>query len=231
MLKRKSPKKANRRRSIITRDQPRSPISEQFRTIRTNIQYAAVDDVMQVVMGTSAGPGDGKTTVNTNLAVTMSQQGGRVLLIDADMRKPTMHYSFGVPNHRGLSSVITHQSSLSQAIQPTNVDDLDVLTCGPIPPNPSELLSSKTMTMMMTEARSLYDYIVIDTPPVIAVTDAQIIAGLSDGAMLIVSSGETEIDDGKKAVERLAQSGVKMLGAVLNRQARTGKQYAYYYGS
>ncbi|EZH65905.1 capsular biosynthesis protein [Bacillaceae bacterium JMAK1] len=232
-MKKKKSIQSNRgtRRALITRDQPRSPISEQFKTIRTNIQYAALDHDVQIVMGTSANPGDGKTTVNANLAVTMSQQDARVLLIDADLRKPALHYTFEVPNVYGLSSIVTKQKTLVEAIQATNVETLDILTSGPVPPNPSEMLSSKLMTSILNEARTLYDYIVIDTPPVLAVSDAQIVAGLSDGIMIVLKSGVTETDDASQAVEVLKHTGTKILGAILNHKQRDSKSYHYYYGS
>ncbi|MBB6449882.1 capsular exopolysaccharide synthesis family protein [Geomicrobium halophilum] len=227
---RKSHKSNDKKRSLVVRDQPRSPISEQFRTIRTNIQFSSVDENMQVIMTTSSGPTEGKTTVNSNLAVTMGQQGGNVLLIDADMRKPSVHYTFRLPNHVGLTNVITKQRELQDVTHSTDIEGLDVLTCGPLPPNPSELLGSQKMKDFLMEARQEYDHIVIDTPPVLAVTDAQIVAGLSDGVVLVVDSGHTEKEDARKATELLNHTNAKMLGAVLNSQERKASNYMYYYG-
>ncbi|SDI42327.1 CpsD/CapB family tyrosine-protein kinase [Natribacillus halophilus] len=226
----KQPRQISKRRSLITRENPMSPISEQFRTIRTNIQYAAIDQDMQVIMTTSSGPAEGKTTINANLAETVGQQEEKVLLVDADMRKPSVHYMFYLANHTGLSNIITKQRDFADVVQSTSNEALDVLTCGPIPPNPSELLGSQTMKHFINEARALYDYIIIDTPPVLAVTDAQIVAGISDGVILVVDSGHTEKEDARKATELLKQSNAKMLGAVLNRQERKTSNYMYYYG-
>ncbi|AXF55317.1 CpsD/CapB family tyrosine-protein kinase [Salicibibacter kimchii] len=226
----KQPRQISKRRSLITRENPRSPISEQFRTIRTNIQYAAVDQTMQVIMTTSSGPAEGKTTINANLAETIGQQGEKVLLVDADMRKPAVHYMFYLANHTGLSNVVTKQRDFSEVVQSTSNESLDVLTCGPIPPNPSELLGSQAMKHFIEGARTHYDYIIIDTPPVLAVTDAQIVAGVSDGVILIVDSGHTEKEEARKATDLLGQSNAKMLGAVLNRQAHKKSNYMYYYG-
>ncbi|WP_246476391.1 CpsD/CapB family tyrosine-protein kinase [Salicibibacter cibi] len=226
----KQPRQISKRRSLITRENPRSPISEQFRTIRTNIQYAAVDQTMQVLMTTSSGPEEGKTTINANLAETIAQQEEKVLLVDADMRKPAVHYMFYLANHTGLSNVITKQRDVSEVVQTTSNEFLDVLTCGPVPPNPSELLGSQTMKHFIEDSRSFYDYIVIDTPPVLAVTDAQIVAGISDGVMLVVDSGQTEKEEARKATDLIKQSNAKMLGAVLNRHAQTKSNYMYYYG-
>ncbi|QDI92984.1 polysaccharide biosynthesis tyrosine autokinase [Salicibibacter halophilus] len=228
MLKKR--RKQNKRRSLIVRENPRSPVSEQFRTIRTNIQYASVDQDMQAIMTTSSGPEEGKTTVNANLAETIAQQNEKVLLIDADMRKPTMQYMFYLANHTGITNVMTGQRDLQDVIETTGNEALDVVTCGPIPPNPSELLGSQKMKDIIQEARTLYDYIVIDTPPVLAVTDAQIVAGMSDGVLLVVASGETEKEEARKATDLLKQTNAKMLGAVLNRQERKNSNYMYYYG-
>ncbi|WP_054637798.1 CpsD/CapB family tyrosine-protein kinase [Thalassobacillus sp. C254] len=221
----------NKTRTLIAKEQPRSPITEQFRTIRTNIQFAAVDEEVSTIMTTSAGPGDGKSTVNANLAVVMAQQGKGALLIDADMRKPTVHYTFRLPNHVGLSNVVTKQMSLHEAVRPTDVEGLDVLTCGPIPPNPSELLGSRMMKELLEEAKKNYEYIVIDTPPLLAVTDAQVLASICDGVVLVVSSGITVKDEAEKAKELIENTNARLLGAVLNRKEKTSSNYMYYYGS
>lgn len=217
-------------RSLISLTNPKSPIAEQFRTIRTNIQFSSVDKELQTIIVTSSGPGEGKSTNTANLAVVFAQQGKRVLLIDADLRKPTVHYTFRTENHVGLSNVLTRQLTLEEAVSTTAQEKLWVLSSGPIPPNPSELLGSKNMQVLLEQAKEEYDVIVIDSPPVLAVTDAQILANLADGVVLVVSSGKTERDSAKKAKELLESAQAKILGVVLNNKKAEESHYYYYYG-
>lgn len=217
-------------RSLISMTTPKSPIAEQFRTIRTNIQFSNVDDELQTMIVTSSGPAEGKSTTTANLAVVFAQQGKRVLLIDADLRKPTVHYTFRTENHIGLSNVLTRQTSLEEAVTVTAQDKLWVLPSGPIPPNPSELLGSKGMNNLLEQAKREYDVIILDTPPVLAVTDAQVLSNLADGVVLVVSSGKTETDAAKKAKELLESAKSKILGVVLNNKKVQDSQYYYYYG-
>nr|WP_246055411.1 CpsD/CapB family tyrosine-protein kinase [Pseudalkalibacillus caeni] len=227
---RKQLKKLNER-SLITYKNPKSPIAEQFRTIRTNIQFASIDEEMKSIMVTSAGPGEGKSTTAANLAIVLTQQGKRVLLVDADMRKPTMHYTFQLTNIQGLTNVLTKQTNLANAISRTLVPDLDVLTSGPIPPNPSELLDSKAMRDLMKEAQSYYDVVLYDCPPVLAVTDAQIMANNTQGIVLVVRSGFTEKEAAQHAKERILKANGKLLGVVLNGKKMKEGQYYYYYAN
>jgi len=217
-------------RSLISMTTPKSPIAEQFRTIRTNIQFSSVDEELQTMIVTSSGPAEGKSTTTANLAVVFAQQGKRVLLIDADLRKPTVHYTFRTENHIGLSNVLTRQASLEEAVATTAQDKLWVLPSGPIPPNPSELLGSKGMTTLLEQAKGEYDVIILDTPPVLAVTDAQVLSNLADGVVLVVSSGKTEVDAAKKAKELLDSAKARILGVVLNNKKVQDSQFYYYYG-
>ncbi|MFS0864586.1 CpsD/CapB family tyrosine-protein kinase [Fredinandcohnia sp. 179-A 10B2 NHS] len=217
-------------RSIVAATNPKSPISEQYRTIRTNIQFSTVDEEVKTIMVTSAGPAEGKSTTTNNLAVVFAQQGKRVLLVDADLRKPTAHYSFRVENITGLTNVLTKQATLEKAVQKTEQEDLYILTSGPIPPNPAELLGSKAMVELLEKAKEQFDLIVFDTPPVLAVTDAQVLANKSDGVVLVVSSGKTQNDAAVKAKEQLMNAKAKLLGVVLNNKKKTETQYYYYYG-
>lgn len=217
-------------RSLISMTNPKSPIAEQFRTIRTNIQFSSVDEELQTIIVTSSGPGEGKSTTTANLAVVFAQQGKRVLLIDADLRKPTVHYTFRTENHVGLSNVLTRQLTLEEAVSITAQEKLWVLSSGPIPPNPSELLGSRGMQALIEQAKDEYDVIVIDTPPVLAVTDAQVLANQADGVVLVVSSGKTERESAKKAKELLESAKAKILGVVLNNKKAEDTHYYYYYG-
>jgi protein-tyrosine kinase len=218
-------------RSLITLDDPKSPISEQYRTIRTNIQFSFIDETMRSLMVTSAGPGEGKSTTAANLAVTFAQQGKKVLLIDADLRKPTVHYTFRLNNYIGLTNVLTNSTQLLSACQETQVENLFVLTSGPIPPNPAELLGSKAMEICLQEIYKNFDLVIFDTPPVLAVTDAQILSNKCDGTVLVVASGKTEIEAAVKAKELLLAANAKVLGVVLNQKKQKEGQYYYYYGN
>lgn len=209
---------------------PKSPIAEQFRTIRTNIQFSSIDQELQTIIVTSSGPAEGKSTTTANLAVVFAQQGKRVLLIDSDLRKPTVHYTFRLENHVGLSNVLTRQSTLQEAVKETAQEKLWVLSSGPIPPNPSELLGSKGMQVLLEQAKEEYDVIILDTPPVLAVTDAQVLSNIADGVVLVVSSGKTETESAKKAKELLDSAKAKILGVVLNNKKAEDSQYYYYYG-
>ncbi|UPO89638.1 CpsD/CapB family tyrosine-protein kinase [Niallia sp. Man26] len=210
---------------------PKSPISEQYRTIRTNILFSSVDEEIRTIMITSTGPGEGKSTTAANLAVVFAQQGKTVLLVDADLRKPTVHYTFNTINTSGLTSVLTSQISLMEAVQAYDEKNLFILPSGPIPPNPSELLSSRAMKNFMDQALEEFDIVLFDTPPVLAVTDAQILANICQGSLLVVSSGSTEKESLMKAKELLSASNGKILGVVLNNKKLDKHNNYYYYGT
>lgn len=180
-------------------------------------------------MVSSAGPGEGKTTTIANLAVTYAQSERKTLLIDADLRKPTAHHTFSVSNRWGLSSVISQQCVLEEAIQMSHIPNLDVMTSGAIPPNPAEMLGSKRMNAVIEQLRDLYDMILIDTPPLLAVTDAQIVASKCDGAILVVDQGRVKREIGKKAIHNLQAVNARILGVVLNNVKRKANEEAYYY--
>lgn len=233
MALKKSAKKgmAQQRRKLVTSDDPRSPISEQFRTIRTNIQFSSIDEEVQTLMVTSSEPGEGKSTTAANLAVVFAQQDKKVLVVDADLRKPTMHYTFNLTNTFGLTSVLARQSSLKDAVNETVVPNLDVLTSGPLPPNPAELIGSKSMDRFIEEANQSYDVIIFDSPPVLVVTDAQVLANKCDGTILVAYSGKTEIENAGKAKDQLLATQGKLLGVVLNGiKIQDSNQYYYYSG-
>lgn len=216
-------------RHLVTRNNPRSPISEQYRTVRTNLQFSAVDGDLRTMLVTSSGPAEGKSSTVANLAIVFAQQEKKVLLIDADLRKPTVHYTFRADNRQGLSSVLLGDVALADAVCHTDEPTLHVLPSGPIPPNPSELLGSKAMMKLIEEAKHVYDLIIFDTPPVLAVTDAQILANIVDGSLLVVRSKKTDKEDALKAKELLLPAKSKLLGAVLN-DKEMPKSHYYYYG-
>jgi capsular exopolysaccharide synthesis family protein len=223
----------NNKRKIITHENPKSPISEAYRALRTNIQFSAIDEDLKVIMVTSAGPGEGKSTTINNLAVAYAQSDKRVLLIDADLRKPTVDSAFNVSNRLGLTSLLTNQVQLNEVVRDSIVPNLDILTSGPIPPNPSEILASKRLVSLLDELKGSYDLILIDTPPAIAVTDAQIVATKCDGVILVVDSGKVKRDIAAKAKANLEHVKARILGVVLNNVERKNKDsyYYYYYGN
>ncbi len=218
-------------RTLITNTNPKSAISEQYRTIRTNLQFASVDQELRSMLVTSAGPSEGKSMTASNIATVFAQQGKKVLLIDADLRKPTVHYTFRVDNTKGLSNYLIGKGRLTDAVSKSEVDNLDVMPSGPIPPNPSEILGSKSMEKLMNEANQLYDMVIFDTPPVLAVTDSQILSNAVDGVLLVVRSKQTETEAAQKAKELLEKAQAKLLGVVLNDKSIKQSNYYYYYGN
>ncbi|WP_088007051.1 CpsD/CapB family tyrosine-protein kinase [Indiicoccus explosivorum] len=219
-------------RKLIANSNPKSFVSEQYRTVRTNISFSLPDQELGSLLVTSAAPGEGKSTTSANLAVVFAQTGKRVLLIDADMRKPTTHYTFHVANTVGLSNLLTRQAQMEEVIRPTAIENLSLITCGPIPPNPAELLASKTMDMALRDFRQQFDLVIFDAPPVLSVTDAQILASKSEGTVLVVNSGSTEKDNAVKAKEAVESANGRILGTVLNNFKLEKDHYYYqYYGT
>lgn len=215
--------------SLITLGQSKSPVAEAFRTLRTNVQFTSVDSQTKKIMITSAGPREGKSTTVANLAVSMAQAGKSVLVVDADLRNPTQHKLFGLHNHEGLSMALLQDQDYQTYIRETAVPGVEVLTGGPMPPNPAELVGSKRMKHLIEEASQHYDIVLIDTPPIVAVTDAAIIAQEVDGVILVLASGEVNKEYAQQAKELLDKVGAKILGAVLNKADMKTSDYYYYY--
>lgn len=221
------------KRPIITQTSPKSPISEAYRTLRTNVDFSSIDEDLQIIMVTSAGPGEGKSTTVTNLAVTFAQSDRKVLIIDGDLRKPTMHHTFVRSNRSGLTNILIGKTDWQSAVQESDLPELDLLTSGPVPPNPSELLASKRMKELLQQLKQHYDVILLDTPPALVVTDAQITAANSDGIVLVLNSGKVKRDHVLKVKTSLEHVRGRILGVVLNNVERKGRdsQYYYYYGN
>lgn len=223
--------KSAKRRPVIAHSHPKSPVSESYRTLRTNIQYSSVDRLCKTMMVTSSSPMEGKSTTINNLAVVYAQSNKKVLLIDADLRKPTAHHTFHLSNRYGLTDMLTSQCTLDMAVKVTDIPNLEVMTSGSIPPNPSEILASQKMTGLLEELQQRYDIVLLDTPPVLAVSDAQIIASKCDGVILVVDSGKVKRDLVQKAKNSLEFVQANLLGVVLNRIARPSGNAYYYYGN
>lgn len=213
----------------ITHTDPKSPISEAYRVLRTNIQYSSIDKPLKTIVVTSSGPMEGKTTTVVNMAITFAQAGNRVLLIDSDLRKPKMHKIFMVSNYSGLTNMIADHDEYRKYVRTSDVPNLDVLPCGTIPPNPSELLASNAMLQFMQDVRNDYDIIFMDAPPVGSVTDAAIISTFVDGTILVVNSGRVEIGALKKAKELLMKVNANIIGVVLNKLTKDVSGSYYYY--
>ncbi len=220
-----------KRNRLIAKTAPKSPITEQYRTIRTNIQFSAVDTPIRSLMVTSAGPSEGKSTTASNLAVVFAQQGKKVLIVDADLRRPTLHFTFGFTNTIGLTNVLTRQIHVNESIRTTDVENLYFMPSGPIPPNPAELLGSATMDQLISDLYEMFDLVIFDVPPVLAVADAQVLGNQVDATILVVSSGLTEREGAIKAKEILEQTKSKLLGAVLNNKEEDRSTHYYYYYS
>lgn len=216
-------------RPIVTRDDPKSPAAEAFRTLRTNLQFSGLDRPLRTLLITSAGPGEGKTTISANLAVAVAQSGSKVILMGADLRRPAVHSAMGASNAVGVTSVLTGHVSWEDALQPTEIEGLYLLPSGPIPPNPAELLASQRMSDLVDQLKAASDMLIIDAPPVIAVTDAGVLSRLVDGTLLVVSAGITPREIAKAAKEQLQQVGARILGIVVNRLDEESGYYYYYY--
>ncbi|MDN4861142.1 CpsD/CapB family tyrosine-protein kinase [Priestia aryabhattai] len=220
--------KKGRITNLIAYNEPRSHMAEQYRLIRTNIEFSSIDKQVKTIMVTSAEPSEGKTTTASNLAIVFAQQEKTVLLIDADLRKPTVHYSFKLENSQGLTTVLTNRTNIEATIHKGEIDNLDILTSGPIPPDPSLLLNSKALVTMIKALKLKYDYIIIDTPPVLAVADSQILANKCDGVVMVIGSGKTNKTKIVKAKESLVRNNANLLGAVLNgSKSQDQKSYNY----
>lgn len=211
-----------------------TPWAESFRVLRTNMQYVEVDHEQKVFVVTSSLPGEGKSTTAVNLALTMSQAGHRVALVECDLRRPLIADRLELDGAVGTTSVLIGKIDARDALQPYADTSLDVLACGPIPPNPSELLQSQAMEKLLVDLRSDYDVIILDAPPLLPVTDAALLATRADGAVVVVRHGRTTRDQLSHAVERLEAVDAKLLGMVINmtpaKKAGSGYGYGYGYG-
>lgn len=223
-------------KNLIALKNPKSRSAEAFRTLRTNIQFSSLDKELRSIVVTSSGSGEGKSTVMSNLAITMAESGKKVILIDCDLRKPSIHKKMGITNAVGLTNILVQDIKKEECMVKTTVDNLFIITSGPIPPNPAELLGTKKMKDFIEELKKEFDLVLIDAPPVLAVTDAQILSTIVDGVIFVASYGEAQknaVVDSKQLIEKV---GGKVLGIVFNKVPEAvsgyyGKYYKGYYGN
>ena len=219
---------------LVTKNTPRDPVSEAYRVIRTNLSFSTVDDNLNNMLVTSSTPSEGKSTTAANLAIVMAQTGKRVILVDADLRRPVQHKIFDIPNNRGLTTAILDtETNINDHLNDSEIDNLRIMSSGPIPPNPSELLSSQRMEQLLNILREHSDFVIFDTPPVLTVTDSTILATKVGGTLLVVDTGSTRLSTLAQAYELLHNSGGHVYGVVLNRlkSSRRGYYSNYYYYS
>jgi protein-tyrosine kinase len=213
--------------ALVTETAPKSAAAEAYRTLRTNIQFAGLDRPCKTIVITSATPAEGKTTTAANFAAVCAQSGSRVLLVDGDLRKPTLHKIFGLDNQRGLTTTMIEGKSLADVAILTRVPNLSVVVSGPLPPSHAELAASRRMHDLLETATRDFDLIVIDTPPVLLVSDAVALAAQTDGVILVVRGGKTSAEAARRAAEQIDAVKGRILGVLLNRvDARNSSYYA-----
>ena len=214
---------------LIVERKPKSIEAEAYRSLRTNIQFSSFDKKYQTLVVTSSNPGEGKSTVSGNLALVLAQGESKVLLVDCDMRRPSVHKKFRISNTYGISDLLVGNKKMESVAHKYN-DNLTIVPSGKIPPNPAEMLGSKAMTAFLEEMKKHFDYIVLDTPPLQAVADAQILSTKVDGSLIVVRAGVTKKDAVHNAVSIINKVNGNIIGTVLNAADNSKDKYYYYYG-
>lgn len=212
----------------------KTTVSEAFRSLRTNLQFTSVDKKVKSILITSSLPNEGKSTIIKNLAYALAMTGVKVIVVDCDLRNPTVHQMFKIPNMSGLTNIIVEDDRYEKyVISDKEFDNLGIITSGPIPPNPSELIGSNRMRVFLDRLKEDYDYVLLDAPPVLLVTDPTVLAPVVDGVILVIQANKTEIEATKRAKEILTNLKANILGAVLNKvkEQRSGYYYYYYYNN
>lgn len=216
--------------NMIAHMDPKSPLVEAYRMLRTNLQFSHIDRELKTLAITSATTNEGKSTVVTNLAIVLAQAGNEVLVIDCDFRNPTQHKHFERSNRVGFSNCIANHEDVRQVIQQTDIDGVHVIAVGAIPPNPSELLGARSVQGILDLLKREYDYILIDTPPILPVTDAAVIGAKVDGVILLIEYDTIPPSLLKEAKARLTNPNINLLGAVLSKvDINSGNRYEYYH--
>lgn len=220
------------KQKLISLQDPFSPVSEDFRRIRSNIQFTSIDRPAKTIMVTSSTPKEGKSFTVANLGISMAQAGLRTIIVDSDLRRPVQHQIFTVPNLAGLTDLLcSPELDLNNHLKDTEIENLQVMTCGIFPPNPAELLGSQRMGQLMARLNEVADVVIYDSPPAATVTDAAVLSSRVDGVVLVIEAGQTSRDIARQAVEDLKQAGATLLGGVLNRVSQKGGGYYYHYYS
>lgn len=214
------------KKPLVTLAEPQSPASEAYRALRTNLQFSSLDKPLRTILITGVDSGDGKSTTLANLAVVMAQGGKRVVVIDCDLRRPSLHTIFGIPAEPGLTTAILEGGKMALR-QKTAVEGLEVVASGQIPPNPSELLGSRRFEEVLGGLLNEADIVLLDTPPIVAVSDAAILASKVDGVLLVVNAGKTKRDTARRAKALLAKVNANILGVVLNNAPLDRSMYTY----
>lgn len=216
-------------KKLITKRNPKSPISEAYRSIRTNIEFSNIDKEIKTIVVTSSQQNEGKSTVIANLAVSFAgMENKKILILEGDLRNPTVHRMFNISNTHGITDILTGQKSFDECVHKTEIEGLEVLTCGKMPPNPAEMLASNKMKALIESLKDYYDYIFIDCPPIGIITDAGIISTYADGTILVVASKEVDIEMAQISKDRLEKVNANILGVILNKFEEANGAYGYY---
>jgi capsular exopolysaccharide synthesis family protein len=219
---------------LIASQDPFSPASEAYRMIRSNIQFMAIDRPVKSIMVTSSTPGEGKSFTVANLGIAMAQAGLKTIIVDTDLRRPVQHQVFTVPNLEGLTDLLrSPEIEINSHLKHTRFENLQVITCGTLPPNPSEVLGSQRMGQLLASLNEMADVVIYDSPPAVAVADSAVLSRRVDGVVLVIEAGQTRRDVARQAIMNLQQAGAHILGGVLNRASykRGGYYYYHYYSS
>lgn len=215
---------------LITNPKIKGSVVEAYKTLRTNIQFLSVEKQLKVMLITSANASEGKSVTASNLAITMAQSDKRVLLIDCDLRKPSLHQAFGLLNEKGMTNVLVEGLDFHDICNTVGIPNLEVLTCGPKPPNPPELLGSLKMEAFIKMVTNEYDIVIIDAPPVLPITDAAVLSRLVDGIIFVIAYGQTSYESAVQAKESLEKVDAKIIGTIINNTPTRGSRaYNYYY--
>ncbi|HEY3083058.1 MAG TPA: CpsD/CapB family tyrosine-protein kinase [Chloroflexota bacterium] len=211
---------------LITLVNPRSAVAEAYRTLRTNIQFSSLDEPLRTLLVASASADEGKSTTLANLAVTFAQAGRRTILVDSDLRRPSLHAIFGMPNDQGLTTMLLQDDAPAPLVE-TPIEGLRLLASGPIPPNPSELLASRRLEGAIARLRDDADLVLFDSPPALAVSDAAVLSRRVDGVVLVVRAGKTRREHAARARQVLERAGARLLGVVLTNASVEDAVYSY----
>ncbi|MFO7664742.1 MAG: CpsD/CapB family tyrosine-protein kinase [Chloroflexota bacterium] len=213
--------------TLVTITDPRSPASEAYRTLRTNLSFYSVDNPLRTLVVTSPAPNEGKSTTVSNLAVTMAQSGRRTILVDCDLRRPTLHELFNLPISPGLTNLVLDEVT-DPPLQQTGIENLWLLSSGPTPPNPADMLGTKRLDQVIAGLLTQADFILFDAPPVMAASDATILGAKSDGVLLVIRAGKTRRDQSKRASELLERAKVRVVGVALTNAPKDSVIGEYY---